>query len=139
MYRVGLNRRRFLVAAAATLAAALAAACGAGPAAIDSPPTGSGSGTTTSPGGNLVVYTDAGYSPATLTIKSGDTVVFRNESSGEVWVASNPHPVHTDYPGFDSKKPLAKGEEYSFTFEKTGRFGYHNHLNPSQGATIVVQ
>src|SRR3989344_2790513 len=30
-----------------------------------------------------VVYSDSGYAPAELTIKKGDTVTFKNQSSGD--------------------------------------------------------
>lgn len=86
-----------------------------------------------------VTATDTGFSPSQLTIKSGETVVFLNQSSSAVWPASDPHPIHTGLPGFDAKHGLAHGESYEFTFVKTGSFGYHNHLNPSTRGTIVVE
>lgn len=88
---------------------------------------------------NTVTYTDSGFSPSTLTVKKGDTVTFKNNASDDMWVASNPHPTHTDYPGFDVKRKMAPGEIYQFTFTKTGSWGYHNHTNPSERGTIVVQ
>src|ERR1051326_866180 len=54
-----------------------------------------------------VDYTSSGFSPSTLTVKAGDTVVFKNKSSSAFWPASDPHPTHTDYPGFDAKQPIA--------------------------------
>lgn len=88
---------------------------------------------------NIVTYTDSGFSPSTLTIKKGDTVTFKNTASGGMWVASKPHPMHTDYPAFDAKRKIAPGETYEFTFTNTGSWGYHNHMNPSERGTIVVQ
>ncbi len=86
-----------------------------------------------------VDYTSSGFSPATVTIKKGGTVRFVNKSGSSMDVASNPHPIHTDYPGFDQGKSDARGkDEYDFTFEKVGTWGYHNHLNPSDGGTVVV-
>jgi plastocyanin len=86
-----------------------------------------------------VNYTDSGFSPKTVTIKKGDTVTFVNKSSIGLWVASNPHPFHTDYPGFDEKTSIANGGSWSFTFDRAGSWGYHNHRNPTDLATIVVQ
>ena len=57
-------------------------------------------------GGNVVKFTDNGLEPSTLTIKSGDTVTFENDSSDDAWPASNVHPTHLLYPGFDAKKPF---------------------------------
>lgn len=86
-----------------------------------------------------VNYTNSGFSPSTITIKKGDTVVFVNQSSGSMWVASNPHPTHTDYPAFDEKAAVSSGSSWSFTFDKTGSWGYHNHKDPSSLGTIVVE
>lgn len=86
-----------------------------------------------------ITYKDNGFSPAEITIKSQTTVTFENQSSQSLWVASNPHPVHTDYLGFDAKQDLKTGSKYRFTFDKIGRFGYHNHLNPSQRGLVIVE
>ncbi|AKM84643.1 TPA: hypothetical protein DHW58_02385 [Patescibacteria group bacterium] len=87
-----------------------------------------------------VSYTGTGFSPSSVTVNAGDTVKFINTGqTSAVWPAVNPHPVHTSVPGFDAGKPLASGGTYSFTFTARGTFGYHNHLNPAQTGTIVVQ
>ncbi|MBI3495579.1 cupredoxin domain-containing protein [Candidatus Berkelbacteria bacterium] len=86
-----------------------------------------------------VSYTDSGFSPASITVKSGTTVTFTNTSSQSMWVASDPHPIHTGLAGFDERASVEKGGTYSFTFTKVGSFGYHNHLNPSDTGTVVVQ
>lgn len=88
---------------------------------------------------NIVTYTGSVFTPSVLTVPLGATVHFENVSSNPVWVASDPHPTHTDYPGFDSLALISQGDSYSFTFTKTGRWGYHNHSNPSETGTIVVQ
>ncbi len=86
-----------------------------------------------------IEITPSGFSPNTLKIKSGDTVNFVNKDSSSHQPASNPHPIHTNYAGFDALKGLAQGENYSFTFTQKGTFGYHDHLNPSVGGTITVE
>lgn len=88
--------------------------------------------------GNAVNYTQDGFQPHSITIKVGQTVTWTNKSSDDLWVASNPHPTHTDYPGFDELKSMPTGQTYSFTFTKVGNWGYHNHLNPSQQGVVVV-
>ena len=85
--------------------------------------------------GNRVVYTDSGFSPQTLTVKVGTTVTFRNESESQMWVGSDPHPLHTHHPDFDQ---LGDERTYSFTFTKTGNYHYHNHLDPSHVGTVMV-
>jgi plastocyanin len=98
--------------------------------------------TSTSPasseGANSVNYTSNGFEPKSITIKTGQTVTWTNKNSDDLWVASNPHPTHTDYPGFDELKGMSTGQTYSFTFTKVGKWGYHNHLNPSQQGEVVV-
>ncbi|MBM3309724.1 MAG: copper-binding protein [Candidatus Altiarchaeales archaeon] len=85
-----------------------------------------------------VVIRDFAFTPQVLTIKSGSTVTWTNEDSAPHIVASNPHPTHTDLPGFESKR-LSKGESYSYTFTQTGTFGYHCHLHPSMTGQIIVE
>jgi len=100
---------------------------------------GGGGGDDGGGGGNVVTFTGNGFEPSTLTVKAGDTVEFKNESGDDFWPASNVHPTHLLYPGFDAKKPVLPGDSYSFTFEKKGTWGYHNHLTPDVTGTIVVK
>jgi len=86
-----------------------------------------------------VEITSSGFNPSSVTINSGDTVKFVNRDSSRHQPASNPHPIHTDYPGFDARRGLATGESYSFTFTRKGTWGFHDHLNPGTTGTIIVQ
>lgn len=87
----------------------------------------------------VVTYTDEGFSPSVTNIEQGETVTFRNESDRSLWVASAPHPQHTDYPEFDMKEGKPRGGTYSFVFDKAGEWKFHNHLFPSHFGTINVQ
>jgi len=116
--------RRLSSLAALTAALVLVSGCGGG---------GGGGG------GNVVKFTGTAFEPQTLTIKQGDTVKFENKSSDDFWPASNNHPTHLLYPGFDAKKPLLPGDSYSFTFTKVGTWTYHNHLEPTTQGTIIVK
>jgi len=91
---------------------------------------------------SIVVYNGSdergGFAPQILRIKKGDTVTFKNQSALPLWIASNPHPLHTGYSGFDSKKSLKSGETYTFTFTRIGSFGYHNEMHLSHKGTIIV-
>lgn len=88
---------------------------------------------------NTVVYSNSGFSPGSITVKAGTTVVFKNEGGAALWVASGPHPLHTNYSQFDAKKGYLAGESYSFTFDKAGTYKYHNHLAPAHTGTVVVE
>ncbi len=86
-----------------------------------------------------ITYNGTAFSPASVTVKAGDTVKFVSASETPVWPASGPHPTHTNLPGFDAKESLANGASYSYKFTKTGSWAFHNHLNPSQTGKVVVE
>ena len=94
-----------------------------------------------------VTYTDNGYSPSTLEINAGDTVVFKNGSSQSMWPASAMHPAHKDYPTiggclgstFDACKGVQPGDSWPFQFDIAGNWKYHDHLNPKNFGAIIVQ
>jgi plastocyanin len=86
-----------------------------------------------------VDITSSGFSPSSITVHAGDYVQFVNKDSAPHWPASNPHPTHTDLPGFDAKKALATGGTYRFQFVKVGTWGYHDHMNPATHGQVVVQ
>lgn len=86
-----------------------------------------------------VKYTANGFEPSSITISIGETVTFINETEKSMWVASDPHPTHTDLSVFDEKTGIEKGKSYPFTFEKKGTWGYHNHLSARDKGTIIVE
>ena len=65
--------------------------------------------------------------------------MFKNKSTTDFWPASDPHPTHTGYPGFDSGKAVAANGKFNFQFNKAGTWGYHDHLNPGIKGTIIVK
>lgn len=80
----------------------------------------------------------SGFSPKTITVEKGTTVVWTNNSGKAATVDSAPHPVHSDY----SKLNLGSfndGETLELIFNETGTFKYHNHLNPSQNGSVIVK
>lgn len=94
--------------------------------------------TTATAEANTVTLTANGFSPATLTIKAGDKVTWINKSGAAATVNSDPHPTHTNYPELNLGQ-FSDGESLSLTFPKAGTYGYHNHFNPTQKGTIIVQ
>ncbi len=87
---------------------------------------------------NAVTLSQNGYSPASITIKKGERVTWVNKSGAAATVSSDPHPTHTDYPPLNLGKFPDEGS-VSLTFDKPGTYGYHNHLNPGQKGTVIVQ
>jgi plastocyanin len=87
---------------------------------------------------HTIIYTDSGFSPSSLRVKSGDRITIRNNSSGFVEFASDPHPVHTSNTELNAGG-IGPGENGTFTAERRGTFGYHNHLNETQTGTLIVE
>lgn len=94
--------------------------------------------TVNSPAKVNVDMTTSGFSPSAINIKKGTTVVFKNMDTVARWPASNKHPTHLDYPGFDSRRGIAPGESYEFTFNEVKSIGMHDHLNPKLFGKINV-
>lgn len=92
---------------------------------------------------HIVTYTQTGFEPSEITVQKGDTVTFVNNSDTPLWVASDPHPEHTDYPEFDVARSKGGqmpkvGESFSFTFNKLGTWAYHNHTASSDVGNVGV-
>lgn len=86
-----------------------------------------------------VSYDNTGFSPRTLSIKKGDTVRFVNNSNEDMWVASNPHPAHSDLAGFDAGRAYISNEIYTYTFTQQGTWNYHNDIHSSLEGSVVVK
>ncbi len=86
----------------------------------------------------VITYTNSGYSPKVITVKSGTTVTIKNESSRNMQFDSDPHPAHTTNEELNVED-VRPGQSQTFVVKRTGTFGYHNHLNASQTGTIIVQ
>jgi plastocyanin len=87
---------------------------------------------------NTIVYSSTGFSPATMTVKAGIVLTIKNTSSSTLQMQSNPHPAHTDDNDLNVGT-VAAGSSKTFTVTKTGSFGFHNHLNPSDAGKIVIE
>lgn len=114
------------------------------------PSQGTGASATITLGAAVTVtYTDAGFSPASVSVKQGQSITFVNKSSNKMWVASDPHPTHEGYSGTtkDQHCPDTAGTAfdecsfattYTFTFGKAGSWGYHNHAAHDHVGTVIV-
>jgi len=89
-----------------------------------------------------------GFYPKIITISSGDTIVWVNNTRGfYTWPASNVHDTHFLYPEyggcinslFDACRSVGLGEDYSFTFTRIGAFGFHDHLHPTNTGKIIIE
>ena len=89
-----------------------------------------------------VAYVDItaeGFSPQTLHVEKGTKVVWMNRDAAPHQVASDPYPDRSALPELFSKQPLAAEATYSFTFNKTGTWAYHDYLHPTMTAVIQVK
>jgi plastocyanin len=70
------------------------------------------------------------FTPATLTVKSGETVTFENHDST----------VHSlvGVGGFFRSKPMDTDDKFSFTFDKPGEYSYFCGLHPYMKGNVVV-
>ncbi len=87
---------------------------------------------------NSVTISGAGFSPAGITIKAGESVTWKNTDSENHTVNSAPHPIHTTYPPLNLNL-IKPGEEKSLTFPTAGTYKYHDHLNPSLTGSVTVE
>ena len=71
------------------------------------------------------------FSPRTLTIAPGDTVVWAQKDSA-------PHTVTSDTGAWTASAELSSGQTFSHTFSRTGTFSYHCAVHPNMTATIIV-
>lgn len=104
--------------------------------------TTTGEQVTPTEGGITINATGSGFEPSSATVKSGETITWVNKTSGTVEVGSNNHPTHTlnqEITGGKFTIELSPGESETVTVTKAGSWGYHNHLKPSDGGTVIVE
>ncbi len=86
-----------------------------------------------------VAISSGAFVPQTLNIKKGTVVVWTNKETNIHQIMSDPHPTHTALPLLKSD-PLKINDSFSFTFEKSGTFLYHDENNPlTIKGSVVVQ
>lgn len=85
-----------------------------------------------------IQYTDTGFVPQYFTVDIWDTVVFENVSHIPMWVASGPHPIHSDYKDFDALKAFLPWEVYEFTFDLGWTHSFHNHKKSLHNGVVRV-
>jgi len=66
----------------------------------------------------VVTFNGEVFSPATVTIKKGTVVKFKNTGTGHMEVASAIHPTHQVYPEFDQGKDAAQVDKNEYDFLK---------------------
>jgi len=88
---------------------------------------------------HLVELKKDGFYPEEITIRIGETVRFITSRGKPFWPASNLHPTHEIYETFDPKRPVPPNDSWSFTFEKSGNWKFHDHIHPNFTGKVIVQ
>lgn len=78
---------------------------------------------------NILGYT---FSPSSLTVKSGDTVVWKN-------LDPMAHIVTSDSGSELASSSISNGQTYTHTFSTAGTFAYHCAIHTSMKGTIIVE
>jgi len=79
------------------------------------------------------------FLPEEIFVESGTRVVWVNESGNYSWPASDIHPTHGAYFEFDPLEPIPPGKAWVFTFERKGKWNFHNHLRAFEKGVIIVE
>lgn len=80
---------------------------------------------------NAVTIRNFAFSPAKITIKAGQSVIWTNEDSVG-------HSATADDNSWDTGV-LPQGQSKSITFAKAGTYTYHCSVHPNMKAEVIVQ
>lgn len=78
------------------------------------------------------------FSPQTIHIKKGQSVLWINKDQAAHQVMANPYPTGSQLPSLNSSEPLAEGDSYTATFEESGTYSYHDKLSPVELNGVVI-
>jgi plastocyanin len=136
------SKKQSLTLVAITATVSLAYACG-GSSTAPSPNPGGGTGSPGTVGATITIGSNGALSPATVTIRSGESVRFVNNHNRPHQMSSDPHPNHTDCPPINALATLDPGQSGQTNGLTTVRTcGIHDHLNdadPSLRGSITIQ
>jgi plastocyanin len=79
----------------------------------------------------MVTIKDFEFTPASVTVKLGDTVMWTNDGPST-------HTVTADDGSFESGD-LSAGKTFSHMFQTAGTFTYHCSIHPFMTAEVIVQ
>lgn len=87
----------------------------------------------------LIRLTGTSFKPSDVTINTGETVTWINDTDELFWPAADIHPTHELLPTLDAKRPLQPNQTFSFTFTEPGDWTFHDHLSPWATGVIHVK
>ena len=74
------------------------------------------------------------YTPAKLTIKAGQSVIWSNRDDQDHQII-----VTLDGKTVDESENLGRGDTFRFKFEKAGKYRFHCKLHPREKGEIIVE
>lgn len=103
--------------------------------------TSSANQATVEPVAAVVSIQAGGFSPATITVKKGQMVTWKNLDKVQHQVSADPYPTNASLPELGRGEVLEPGDEFSFYYDSVGTFSYHDNLNPYtfKGVIVVVE
>ena len=84
-----------------------------------------------------VMISATGFEPAEVAIKVGQTVRWENNDNAVHRIAIDPHPLHNECIGLDSKD-LEPSASFGFTFTKPGEWDLHDDKQLSNRSKVIV-
>lgn len=88
--------------------------------------------------GAVIIYGDDGFEQQTYTVKQGDIVLVKNESSVDFYFTTGPHEHHDMYSPLNLGT-IAPGGSSSFVAPQAGSYIFHNHENDAEMGELIVQ
>lgn len=85
-----------------------------------------------------VTYNGTEFTPASLTVQTGDIIEIVNNSENVMFFASDEHPTHLDNSELNVGD-IEPGESATFSITSSGTWGYHDHYNAGAGGEIIVE
>lgn len=86
------------------------------------------------------VFYDTGvFSPTNIRIHAGDSIKFQNDSNQSIHIVSDSINDLPDLVGFDSIGDIPPDSSFTYTFARTGTFGYHNIGNKAERGAVIVR
>lgn len=86
----------------------------------------------------LITFTDEGFVPSEYLAGVNATLTVQNDTKSDLDFASDDHPTHTKNSELNVGVVKA-GESKTVTLTKTGKWGFHNHLDSTQVGKITVE
>ncbi len=87
--------------------------------------------------GIMILFTNDGFDKQNYSVAKGKTVTVENDSTLVLQFSSDEHPTHTNNPELNMEA-IQPGQQRTFTPERTGEWGIHDHEHPEFTTKLTV-